>query len=246
MNLTWNKAAIGGLAAPIAAYLLTFLQDWTLSIGHPIPDAAVAALQALLVGLAVFYVPNADPTPDVAGLQARLAELEAAAKAAKPLLALVVMLVGAGVLGGCAGMVDSLAGRTSAGGGLAASQHVTQDKSKSGCPDFSAQGALQVSGMNAYCSDSPTMGHSESFSVQSADPNEALRQAFAAQTATNAQLMTMIGGVLQAVAPFLVTAASGGAIPPVRPPVLIPAPPSPRAPIILTPPGGGEPAVVPQ
>src|SRR5439155_19250202 len=127
--------------------------------------------------------------PDVAGLQARIAELEAAAKAVKPLLALVVILVGSFALGGCAGVVDSLVGRTSAGGGLAASQHVTLDKSKSGCPDFTPQGALQVSGMNAYCSDSPTMGHSESFSVQSADPNEALRQAFAAQTATNAQLM---------------------------------------------------------
>ena len=79
---------------------------------------------------------------------------------------------------------------------------------------------------------------------------------FAAQTATNAQLMTMIGGVLQAVAPFLVTAASGGAIPPVRPPVLDPRPvtpasagagsPTPRAPIVLTPPGGGPPAVIPQ
>jgi hypothetical protein len=55
MNLTWNKAAIGGLAAPIVAYLLTFLQDWTVSTGHPIPDAALAALQALLVGLAVYF-----------------------------------------------------------------------------------------------------------------------------------------------------------------------------------------------
>jgi hypothetical protein len=191
-------------------------------------------------------VPNADPAPDVAGLQARIAELEAAAKAVKPLLVLAVILIGAGALSGCAGVVDSLAGRTSAGGGLAASQHVTRDKSRSGCPDFTAQGALQVNGMNAYCSDSPTLGHSESFSVQSADPNEALRQAFAAQTATNAQLMTMIGGVLQAVAPFLVTAASGGAIPPMRPPVLNPTPPAPRAPIVLTPPGGGEPAVIPQ
>src|SRR5438046_654871 len=86
---------------------------------------AVAALQARLVGLAVFYVPNADRPPDVAGLQARIAELEAAAKAVKPLLALVVILVGSFALGGCAGVVDSLVGRTSAGGGLAASQHVT-------------------------------------------------------------------------------------------------------------------------
>lgn len=124
-------------------------------------------------------------------------------------------------LGGCAGDVFSGAGRSQAGSGLASSKHAQGFA----CPDFTAQGALQVTQMNAYCSDSPVLGHSESFSAQGLDPNQALATAFSAQVQTNAQMMDALGKLL----PLLETAAGaavGVPISPVRQPS---PPPNPAA-----------------
>jgi hypothetical protein len=62
-------------------------------------------------------------------------------------------LAGALLLSGCAGTVDSLTGRSAAGGGLASSHHVQGFA----CPDFTAQGALQVTGLSASCSHGPAI-----------------------------------------------------------------------------------------
>lgn len=122
-------------------------------------------------------------------------------------------------LSGCAGMTSPFGG-TTAGSATASSAHVDQALSKSGCPDFRAAGSVQVAGLSASCSDSPTMGHNESFTVQSADPNQALATAFNAQVMQTQKLMDTLGPILQAVAPFLLTAASGGVIPPIPHPIV--------------------------
>ena len=140
------------------------------------------------------------------------------------------------LLSGCAGSIFSGAGTSAAGGGLASSKHVDGHD----CPDFTVQGALQVTSMTASCSSSPAGGHTETFSAAGLDPNQALATAFQAQTAQNAQLMQALGQLL----PLLTTAAGaaiGVPISPVRPP---PTPINP--PIVLTPPGGGAPVVIPQ
>ena len=124
-------------------------------------------------------------------------------------------LAGALLLSGCAGTVDSLAGRSAAGGGLASSHHVQGFA----CPDFTAQGALQVTGLSASCSHGPGDTGQESFTVQSADPNQALVTAFQAQTVQNAQLMQALGQLL----PWLAKAAAAAVGIPIPAPATPPA-----------------------
>lgn len=78
---TWNKAWVGGIAAPILNWLIGILAAWTLSLGYAMPDTVQAALVALLTGIIIYLIPNADPTPtqadEIAALQKQIADLEA-------------------------------------------------------------------------------------------------------------------------------------------------------------------------
>lgn len=117
------------------------------------------------------------------------------------------IVAGALLLSGCAGSIFSGAGSSGAGGGLASSKHAQGFA----CPDFTAQGALQVTNMTAYCNDSPTLGHSESFVAAGVDPNQALTTAFQAQTANVAQLSGILTNLLPIIAKLAGVAATGGA-----------------------------------
>ena len=71
--MTFTKAWLGGIAAPILTWLVGILAAWTLSLGYAMPDAVQGAIVALLTGLVIYWAPNADPLPSDAE---RIAELE--------------------------------------------------------------------------------------------------------------------------------------------------------------------------
>lgn len=58
-GLTWNKAAVAAVVAPIADWVVTIASDrLELCCSLGMPAAVSVALSSLIVGLAVYYVPN--------------------------------------------------------------------------------------------------------------------------------------------------------------------------------------------
>lgn len=76
--MTYLKALASAASASILPWFVGIAAAWTLSLGYPMPDSVQSGFVALIAGLIVYWVPNSEPAPTVAELQARIAELEAA------------------------------------------------------------------------------------------------------------------------------------------------------------------------
>ena len=123
-------------------------------------------------------------------------------------------------LSGCSGLVDSLAGKSGAGSGLAHSQHVQGAY----CPDFTVQGSIDVANMSANCTRGADGSVSESFSVGQANASAALAQALTAQAQQTQQVTGALSSVLSAVLPLAMSAATGIPVLPRPAPAPQPAP----------------------
>lgn len=63
-GVTWNKAAIGGIAAPIVDWLVTLADQRLIACCQTdMPTTVEAALSMLIVGAVIYYIPNAEVKP---------------------------------------------------------------------------------------------------------------------------------------------------------------------------------------
>lgn len=74
--MTYLKALASAAGSSILPWLVGILAAWCLSLGYPMPDTVQSGLVALIAGLIVYWVPNSDPQPTVAELQAQIAALK--------------------------------------------------------------------------------------------------------------------------------------------------------------------------
>lgn len=85
---TYLKALASAACSTILPWLVGLLAAWTLSLGFNMPDSVQSGIVALIAGLVVYWVPNADPAPSdaerIKQLEDQIAKLQAGPPLAKP------------------------------------------------------------------------------------------------------------------------------------------------------------------